>query len=109
MPTPCVNPETALFPEIDLWWLDLFVSRGIDMPCEYYGGLMGLAIAGAVALAMGATLLVWYVWTYRARHAHHSAKSTRYEISRLRRRNQIEAARNLYAPVTRGKYFYWTH
>ncbi len=96
MPTPCVNPETALFPEFDFWWLDLFVSRGIDMPCEYYGLLLNLAICGAVVLASAVTLLFWYVATYRARHAHRSESTLNHAIGLMIRKNELRAARKFY-------------
>lgn len=107
MATPCINPETAMFPEFDFWWLDLFVSRGIDMPCEFYGFLLNLAICGAVALAMGVTLLFWYVWTYRARHAYRSEAALNREIGLMMRKRDLRNARRQYS--TRGKYFLWTH
>lgn len=96
MATPCVNPESALFPEFEFWWLDLFVSRGIDMPCEYYRLLLNLSICGAVALAMGMTLLVWYVWTYRVRNAYRSEATLNHEIGLMIRKNELRAARRFY-------------
>ncbi len=96
MLTPCVNLESALFPEIELWWVDLFTSRGIDMPCEYYGFLMNLAIGGAVVLAMGVTLSVWYVVTYRVRHAYRSEATLNHEIGLMLRKNELRAARRFY-------------
>jgi len=107
MATPCINPETALFPEFDFWWLDLFVSRGIDMPCEFYGFALNVAIFAVFALLSGLVLLVWFVATYRARHACNSRSATQKEIRRLRRKNELRAARNLYS--TKGKYFTWQY
>ena len=95
--TPCVNPETAVFPAFDIWWLDLFTSRGIDMPCGYYGALLNLAICGSVLLAMGATLLVWYVWTNSNFGASRSEQSTANRIARMRRKNRLKVAREMYS------------
>ena len=97
MATPCVNPETALFPEFDFWWLDLFVSRGIDMPCESYGFLLTLAICGSVLLVSAVTLLFWYVGTYRSRHAYRSESALNHEIGLMLRKRDLKEARRRYS------------
>jgi hypothetical protein len=74
MPTPCTSPA-APFYELDIAFLSVLESAGIDMPCE----LIAPILAGAIGFAAVAIALVGL------------ATSTLLELRRLRKAN---AARN---------------
>ncbi len=67
VPVPCTS-EAAMFQRFDLWWIDQFTSRGIDMSCGAMAAILNFTIFGIVLALFAVVLAVWHFRTRDNRH-----------------------------------------
>jgi hypothetical protein len=77
IPTACTS-EKAPFQQFDLWWIDQFTSRGIDMPCEAMGTVLLMVVVGITLSLMVVGLII----------VHYATRNTRNPLDAMARRNR---------------------
>lgn len=126
IPVACTS-ENAPFQQFDLWWIDQFVSRGVDMPCGMMGAILNFTICGSILIVAAIILGIWHYRTRDQRDplgamARRDArrKVERHRAARVRvltaRREELarqlrwarEDAAMFPRRAIKGKYFTWT-